>query len=336
MDGNMETRRISNTIYSRVEYEIPILFVFFNRYDVALQSFQKIKDIKPKKLYLACDGPRANVAGEDEKVENTRKAILEQINWDCNIKTLFQEKNIGCGRGVFTAINWLFENEEYGIILEDDCIASPSFFRYAEEMLVKYKNDMRIGMIAGHNSITNIEYPYSYIFSRYKSCWGWATWRRAWENMNFDMSWRDTKLANSVINNMGDIGRDVSGWKFKINAIDNNFVSAWDWQWYFSLSAQNQLCIYPALNQISNIGNDKEATHTSFSNITIPISELKFPLIAPPYIVPYYEFDKAFYLKSTSFRVKATRLLPKGLKNLIKSIITNLGNAHNQKFNSQD
>lgn len=312
-------------------YKIPILFVFFNRSEIALQSFQSIREIKPKYLYLACDGPRVSVPGEEKKVEALRKSILSQINWDCDVHTLFQSSNLGCGKGVYSAINWLFENEELGIILEDDCIASLSFFKYAEEMLNKYKYDERIGMIAGYNSINDIKYPYSYIFSRYKSCWGWASWRRAWKNMNLNMTWRTTKLANSIINNMGDSGKDASGWKFKINAIDNDFVSAWDWQWYFSLSAQNQLCIYPALNQISNIGNDKSATHTSFSNITIPNYSLPFPLTNPPYVVPYMEFDKAFYLKSTSIRVKIVRLLPRRLKSFIKSMIKNLSDAHNQK-----
>lgn len=301
---------------------IPILFVIFNRKETALKSFERIKGAKPEKLYIASDGPRANRKGEAERVEDTRKAILDAIDWPCEVKTLFQTENLGCGQGVYTAINWLFDNEERGIILEDDCIAEKTFFSYVGELLEKYKDDQRIGMIAGYNPVTLKNYPYSYIFSRYKSCWGWATWRRAWVNMDIDMKWRETSSETSILANMGDEGRDLSGWKFKLNAIDKKYVSAWDWQWFFTLGAQNQLCIYPLHNQIANIGNDQDATHTSLSSITIPSKPLKMPLKHPQYLVPWLDFDKAFYKRSTNFKVRLTRMIPHGIKQQIKKILS--------------
>lgn len=124
-------------------YNIPILFIIFKRKDVALKSFESIRKIQPKKLYVAGDGPRSYIQGEAKKVEDTRQAILKAVDWDCEIHTLFQKENLGCCVGVYSAINWLFDNEDKGIIIEDDCVLRDSFYPFAEELLVRYKDDYR-------------------------------------------------------------------------------------------------------------------------------------------------------------------------------------------------
>lgn len=302
-------------------YSIPILFVVFNRLEIAMRSLESIRNQRPCRLYIASDGARTTRRGERETVDKVRKTILESIDWPCEVKTLFQENNLGCGQGVYTAINWLFQNEEYGIVLEDDCVANDSFFRFMEEMLIKYKDDTRIGMIAGSNLITSYNGPErSYIFSRYKSCWGWGSWRRAWQNMDINMSWRKTHLKD-VVANSGYYGRGASKWHNQLKCIDSNYVSAWDWQWYFSLSAQNQLCIYPGVNLVSNIGDGVDATHTSFGKITYESHELKFPLDHPIYILPCEDFDKQFYLSENTIMAQIKRLLPQNLKFIVKKIL---------------
>lgn len=302
-------------------YDIPILFVFFNRKDIALQTFQKIKFARPASLYLAQDGPRRHE--EAETVADVRKAITEAIDWQCEVHTLFREKNLGCSLGVKTAIDWLLENEEYGIILEDDCICNSSFFRFMEYMLLKYKDDQRIGMVAGSNLVKGFHPSFSYHFSRFKSCWGWGTWRRAWKNMDMDMSWRKKHLKD-VINNSGFNGQYNSKWRFQLKCIDNDYVSAWDWQWYFSLAAQNQLCVYPAVNLVTNIGNDSEATHTSFGDISVESHELEFPLLEPGIVAPNAEFDRLFSANENSLYFQAIRYIPYGLKKQIKNIIAKI------------
>lgn len=302
-------------------YNIPVLFIIFNRKETALRTFSSIKKAKPSKLYIASDGARYTRPNESIIVDEIRQTILSLIDWECDVKTLFQESNLGCGRGVYTAINWLFNNEEEGIILEDDCIASSSFFEYVESMLNLYYDDERIGMIAGHNAYPLTDYPYSIIFSRFKACWGWATWRRAWRNMDINMDWRKSIFNKSILKNSGYHAKDLDKWKFELKCIDNNYVSAWDWQWYFSLAAQNQLCIFPAVNQISNIGNDKEATHTSFSNVTIPYGELEFPLKIPPCVCPYDYFDYEFYKDDHSVKSFFIRIIPPSIKNRIKKLL---------------
>lgn len=301
--------------------ELPVLFIIFNRPEIAHTSFLKIKAFKPKKLFIASDGPRPEREGEFEIVNRTRNLILNEIDWECDVRTMFKESNLGCGEGVYTAINWFFSQVEYGVIIEDDCLAGDSFFKYAHEMLIKYKDDDRIGMIAGHNAYTMEKYPYSIVYSQFKACWGWGTWRRAWKNMDISMDWRNSVFKDSILQNSGYHAKDLDKWKFELKCIDKNFVSAWDWQWYFSLAAQNQLCIFPKVNLISNIGNDEAATHTSFSNVTIPYKELTFPLSIPPFVCPYDPFDKLFYKNDHTLKSFLIRNIPPTIKNRIKKIL---------------
>lgn len=300
-------------------YKIPILFIIFNRNEIAMRSFQSIRAVRPEKLYIACDGPRT--PEEAAVVENVRASVTGAVDWDCEVQTLFQSRNLGCGKGVYTAIEWFFSCEGEGIILEDDCVAAPTFFQYAEEMLARYRYDQRVGMVAGFMPENVKNYHYSYLFSRFKSCWGWATWRRAWQNMDMDMSWRKTPYAASVLANSGFQGRDIAKWKFELKCIDNNYVSAWDWQWYFTLAAQNQLCVYPVVNQITNVGNDANATHTSMSHVEKPTESLSFPLVTPPCLAPYEPFERSFYNSDHNLRAYLTRLIPVPVKNKIKGFL---------------
>lgn len=301
-------------------YTIPVLVIVFNRLETAKKSFECIRKIQPKYLYVASDGPRIGYRDDVEKINAVRVEILNSIDWDCEVKTLFQAQNLGCGIGVYTAINWFFKNVDYGIIMEDDCIVDSSFWEFMNEMLLRYKSDKRIGMVAGSNPISFSDYSYSYTFSRYKSCWGWGTWRRAWENMDINMNWRN-EISQSVLLNSGYCGKDIVGWKYKLKCIDKKVVSAWDWQWYFSLSAQNQLCIYPKVNLVSNIGNGVDATHTAFGNILIQCQSLEFPLVHPQYVLPCSSFDRRFYSYSNSFKIKFLRIMPIKLKKILKVII---------------
>lgn len=301
-------------------YNIPILFVIFKRRDITLETFEQIRHLKPAKLYIAGDGARKGIMGEENEVIDTRKAVLESIDWDCEVETLFQNINLGCGMGVYTAINWFFEKEEEGVILEDDCIAHPTFFHYVEELLDRYKADERIGMIAGTNPIAQVDIHTSYCFSRYAACWGWATWRRAWRNMRIEMNFLQTSKKN-ILNNRGLYAKENKRWNYQLLMIKKKRVSAWDWQWYFSLAAQNQLCIFPSVNLISNIGNDNAATHTSRASIYLERKELLFPLIHPETVLPDFAFDHAFYKCENMFKERLKRAMPYRLKQIVKKLL---------------
>lgn len=300
--------------------DTPILFVIFNRKDTALTSLKAIKAALPKRMYIAGDGARPHIPEERAKVEATRKAILDAIDWDCEVKTLFQEDNLGCGPGVYTAINWFFEQEEQGIILEDDCVAKESFFPFVETLLQRYKDDDRIAQIGGFNELGQAFSDNSYSYSSYMVCWGWATWRRAWRNMDMDMNWRKTGQKEAILSNCGYKGKDYTYWKRRTEAIDSNRVSAWDYQWCFSVAAQNQLSIFPNTNLISNIGFDKDATHTGkspFMNYDAG-KDLDFPLRHPEYVLANLEFDKAFYKSRNRFINNVAWFFPKSIKDVVK------------------
>lgn len=304
-------------------YNVPILLVIFKRKDAALKTLQAIKTVKPAKLYIAADGARETVEGELEKVEDTRQAILDAIDWECEVKTRFSEKNQGCANGVYNAINWLFDHEDRGIVIEDDCVMQNCFFKFTEELLERYKDDNRIGMICGANYAEQTSIPDSYVFSRYKSCHGWATWKRAWKLMDMEMSWRKSPYSKSVIGNMGYHSKDKHYWNYRLKAIDLNDVSAWDWQWYFTLAANNMLAIIPKYMLTTNIGFGKDATHTT-SHATkqyISSKSLEFPLQHPRYVIPYEPFEKAFYKGNNTLLNSIKQLIPFKIKHIIKNII---------------
>ena len=305
-------------------YNTPILFVIFNRKDVAVTCFEQIKKIQPTKLYIAGDGPRADVKGEENLVKETRESIINAVDWDCELQTLFQNQNLGCKQGVYTAVSWLLENEESGLIIEDDCLMRDSFFKFTEQLLEKFKDDSRVGMICGANYAPKANIPDSYVFSRYKSCHGWATWRRAWKYMDIEMTWAQTEYCDSVINNMGYKSKDVRYWKYRQKAIDIKDVNTWDWQWYFTLAANSMMAICPKHSLTSNIGFGEGATHTSQSKIPetfISHEDITFPLKHPKYVVPYQPFEKAFYHSNNTLYNRIKQIFPFAFKNMIKKIV---------------
>lgn len=254
--------------------QTPVLFIIFNRPDTTATVFEKIRQMKPAKLYVAADGARAGKAGEEELCRKTR-AIIDTVDWPCEVKKLYRTANLGCGKAVSGAINWLFENEETGIILEDDCLPNDSFFTFCDTLLHKYGNDERVMMISGTNYIfEDISQQADYYLCRYYSVWGWATWRRAWQLYDFEMkSWPRLKaeryLEYTLNNNrMAEIYTEM------FNAIDQKQIDTWDLQWAYACLANGGLCATASTNLIKNIG--AVGTHTA-ENETAPY--LKMPVV---------------------------------------------------------
>jgi hypothetical protein len=244
-------------------FDIPILFLVFNRLDTTKQVFEAIRKAAPQKLYIASDGPRSNRNGEDEKVKIVREYVIKSIDWECEVKTLFREENLGCGRAVSSAITWFFENEEMGIILEDDCLPSESFFPYCKELLEMYKDDARIYCIGGCNILTEMKNSYSYCFSRLSYNWGWASWKRAWEHFNFDIINLNNFIEQKKINRIFKRYCDRYYWLSVFKKMETHEVDTWDYQWTYTIFNNNGITIFPAKNQITNIGFGTGATHTT-------------------------------------------------------------------------
>jgi hypothetical protein len=250
-------------INNMIVFNIPILFLVFNRLDTTKQVFEMIRKVAPQKLYIASDGHRINRENEKEKVEIIRDYILKSIDWDCEVKTLFREENLGCGKAVSGAISWFFENEEMGIILEDDCLPSLSFFFYCKELLEYYKDNTRIYHIAGHNPLTYTKTPYSYYFARIQHCWGWASWRRAWNHYSFDIKELNNFIKKRKINKIFTRSIDKNYWIDIFKAMEIHKIDTWDYQWTYNIFNDNGICINPAKNLITNIGFGIDATHTT-------------------------------------------------------------------------
>lgn len=235
----------------------PVLLLVFNRPDYTRRVFESIRKAKPARLYIASDGPRNGKEGEEVLVQECRK-IAQQVDWNCDVKTLFRDKNLGSGAGVYESINWFFEQEEQGIILEDDCLPNQSYFTFSEEMLNRYRNNEQIMLVSGSNYLLGlINIAESYYFSQVPATWGWATWRRAWKYMNFEM-----KHYNEHIKDFPEVSKM---WQPHWDSIKNGsgVKDAWDFQWYYSIYEQKGLCIHPNVNLVENIGFDAvNATHT--------------------------------------------------------------------------
>ena len=275
-------------------FRTPILFLIFNREDTTQKVFDAIRQQRPKYLFVAADGARKNKPGEAERCQQVRN-IIKQVDWDCELKTLFRDENLGCKLAVSSAITWFFEHVEQGIILEDDCLPDPSFFPYCEELLDRYKEDTRIGHISGNNFLLGIiEKEVSYDFCSCSHIWGWASWRRVWKNYDVKFSfwddWKDKRLF--LFHNKRE---EIYFSSFIPDVINNrNNINTWDTQYWFTLRIQNQLAVYPAVNLVTNIGlGDPNATHISKKKAkhSIPVSAISFPLKHPQYILRNKKLD---------------------------------------------
>lgn len=247
-------------------FETPILFLVFNRPDTTALVLDSIKLVKPRKLFIAADGPRENREGDIDLCKRVRDLVIARIDWDCEVNTLFRENNLGCGRAVSEAISWFFTQVEEGIILEDDTLPNISFFKFCRNLLERYREDETIMHISGNNFQSGIiRSDGDYYFSKYSHIWGWATWKRAWQKYDYLLSnWPDYKLFGlSRICNYDET--QIKFWKKIFDEVYSGLIDTWDYQWLFSIWFNKGVCVLPNLNLVINIGFREDATHTKES-----------------------------------------------------------------------
>ncbi|QJR30755.1 glycosyltransferase family A protein [Limnobacter profundi] len=242
----------------------PILFLIFNRPDTTARVFDSIRKAKPSRLYIAADGPRDERAGEADLCEKTR-GIAQAVDWPCEVKTLLRHKNLGCKKAVSGAIDWFFENELEGIILEDDCLPAPDFFRFCDALLEKYRDEPEVGSITGDNFISSTWTPEeSYYFSKFSHIWGWATWRRAWKEYDVSMTdWPKLGLPFLQTQVFEDNRKAAKYWSMVFDKVYLGDIDTWDYQWAFTCFKNNWLSCIPKSNLVTNIGFGPNATHTT-------------------------------------------------------------------------
>jgi len=260
-----------------------VLFLVFNRPDTTMRVFETIRQAKPPRLYVAADGPRQGREGEAVRVAKVRK-IATAVDWPCEVKTLFRNENLGCKRAVSGAITWFFEHEKQGIILEDDCFPHPDFFLFCETLLERYATDERIWVVTGNNFQDGQQRSDgSYYFSKYNHCWGWATWRRAWQHYQGDLPfWSEwKKSADWIHKNLDTVERKY--WAQIFDRVHAGQIDSWAYPWTASVWHHGGLTATPNVNLVSNIGFGGDATHTTstFSPLAAlpahPLGELRHP-----------------------------------------------------------
>ena len=279
-------------------FNTPILFIIFNRPDVTGLVFDEIKKVQPKQLFIAADGPRPNRPADIELCNETRK-IINQIDWPCEVKTLFRERNLGCGQAVSSAISWFFNLVEEGIILEDDCLPHPTFFNYCQDLLVYYRHNPKVMHIGGVNFQNgNKRGDASYYFSGVTHVWGWASWRRAWHLYNFDVADFYTFVRDQKIYNYFPNEKLALHWLDHFKSMYYHKIDTWDHQWSYTVMNNGGVSIIPNTNLISNIGFREDATHTSSANSVYAYAKtfaISLPLTHPTSIDINKEADFYFF-----------------------------------------
>ncbi len=273
--------------------ETAVVMIVFNRYEKALRVFERVRGIRPKKLYIIADGPREDF--EQEKCEKVRE-IFNRIDWDCTVSKNYSKTNLGCSTRLFTGISSVFENENQAIFLEDDCLPDISFFKYCDELLDRYKEDNRIMLISGTNILTSWDTGASYHFSRLGGIHGWASWKRAWNHMDMSISlWRSSETKRLLLKKLG--AKQFYQRAKIYDKLLSSDLNTWDFQFGFARLINNGLAIVPSQNLISNIGFGKDSTHTFKKNskaASLPTFDMKFPMKHPDVIIEDIEYDNHF------------------------------------------
>ncbi|NLK82373.1 MAG: nucleotide-diphospho-sugar transferase [Bacteroidales bacterium] len=246
-------------------FKTPILFIIFNRLQTTKQVFEKIREAKPTQLFIAADGPREGNESDVQKCKEVRDWVLSNIDWECDVKTLFQEKNLGCGRNPASAITWFFEQVEMGIILEDDTVPSITFFSFCEKLLLRYKNDNRFFVIAGVNYQPKPVNMYSYYYTAMGHCGAWASWSRAWSHFKYEMySYDDVKMAHSIKYYFKTKQQFNYWYNIYLNMKQNPVSDIWDYQWTLCQWYNKAINILPNSNMINNVGYGEDSTHIKY------------------------------------------------------------------------
>ncbi len=267
----------------------PIAFIVFNRPDTTAKVFEAIRQAQPPKLLIIADGARPDRIGEAEKCQQVRE-ICDRIDWDCEVLRNYSDPNLGCQKRVSSGLDWVFQQVEAAIILEDDCLPDPTFFPFCQELLEKYRDDQRVMFIGGCNfQFGKKRSDYSYYFSRYNHVWGWASWRRAWQHYDGEMNLLPIIKSGNWLKDILNSDRAVKHWENIFETLyQNQLNTVWDQRWTFACWLQSGLSIIPNVNLVSNIGFGIDATHTKASNhplANMATAALELPLTHPPFLI---------------------------------------------------
>lgn len=314
--------------------DLPVLMIFFTRPSTLEKVFEKVKEARPSKLFLACDGPREDNERDNLAIEQCKK-IVENIDWECEVYKRYSDVNLGCGKGPASAISWALSIVDRIVILEDDCVPDQTFFPYMQELLERYKNDERIGMISGLNHLKDWDCGGdSYCFVKTGAIWGWGTWNRVWKNYDYSVSDINkqhlVRLMQNNISNKTISKNKINRWTIANKKVEaGEKISYWDVQFGFLMDRFSYLGIVPKHNLICNIGVGEGSTHADGLYFKewkrgrlhyIPTKSIESPLSHPKYIVYDRKYDYVVnktFLEQSVFRIWFGKI-KRGLKRIFK------------------
>ncbi|MBN2547922.1 MAG: hypothetical protein JXB15_02095 [Anaerolineales bacterium] len=293
----------------------PVVLIIYRRAEMLRQVLRAVAQVNPSLLLVIGDGPRLDSPDDPRRVQETRQ-VLQEFNWSGEVRTNYAETNLGLRKRVISGLNWVFEQVEEAIILEEDCVPHPAFFRFCDELLERYRDDRRIMAIGGANyQFGRNATPYSYYFSIFNHVWGWASWRRAWKLFDAEMiHWPDIRDSGKLYNQLHST-RAVKYWTKRFQDTHDGKINSWAYTWTYSCWSQNGLAILPAVNMVSNIGSGLEASHTHGRRdprMHMLASGLDFPLKHPPLVMPHFRADQ--YTQRRFFKVHPLAPLKRKLK----------------------
>lgn len=279
------------------ELNTAVAFCVFNRLETTKRVLNEIRRARPPRLYIIADGPRKNREDDRAKVQAVRQCIEEGIDWECSVYKSYSEDNLGCGKRVSSGLDWVFETEEEAIVLEDDCLPTPSFFRYCQDMLEHYRYHDEILMISGSNPHSgSYNSQESYFFTKVPFIWGWATWRRSWKLYDFDLKSLPANRRNPVFK---ETLPRMARWMYmaQFETLYKHQYDTWDYQLLYAGIVAHKLCITPAGNLVENVGMGVESTHTDDMPAWMNqnAGEIAFPIPFREKIVWDREFDMGYF-----------------------------------------
>ncbi|MBQ7420561.1 MAG: hemolysin activation protein [Alloprevotella sp.] len=283
--------------------DIAVLILFFNRPDALRAVFSEVRKARPSRLFLYQDGPRGE---QDMPGINACRDIVADIDWECDVQRLYQERNFGCDPSEYLSQKWAFSMADKCIVLEDDDIPSQSFFPFCKELLDRYEDDPRISMITGTNYDECTEdIPYDYFFATTFSISGWASWRRVVDQWDEHYSFLDDEF------NLRQLSDYIKERKFQQDFIDfcryhrQTGKAYYETIFHAAMFFSSGLSIVPRVNMINNLGACGEGVHLSGTNATMPRAyrrifemgrhELDFPLRHPRYVIENVKYKERMF-----------------------------------------
>lgn len=289
--------------------QTPVLLILYKRPELTRGVLRTLAAARPAVLLVAADGPSRP---EEADACAQARAVIEEVDWDCQVLTNFSDTNLGCGIRVYTAIDWALSLFEEIIVLEDDCVPNPSFFRFCDAMLAEYRDDERVMHVSGNNFFGGgDDQPYSYYFSKYTHAWGWATWRRAWRHFDWSVArWPELEAAGLLEAACSD-PYEREYWRAIFTHVHAGAPDIWDYQWNFICWSQSGLAVMPHANLVTNLGFGEDATHTKEASefLSQPTSLLG-AIRHPPYVIRDAAADALTFARNFGGDAMKARDLP--------------------------